>query len=123
MSGQHIYVTKGSYGRAWAVQILDETGSPVDLTGATSVTFSMAPRGGGARKIDDAAAVVGNGTYTLPDGSSQAFTPTDGVVIYQPVAADVDTDGVFQGLISYTLGGPVIDPGRGYVQIHIQPTI
>lgn len=124
MSRPAIYTKVGSRGRAWALQILDETGQPVDLTSATSVTFSMAPRSGGARKVDGQAAEVGDGTYTLPDGSAKAYTPTDGVLIYQPVSADVDTDEVYIGEFTYQLGGkPVIDPGTGYLEIHINPAV
>ena len=121
MSNKTIYLTVGSVGRAWAVQMLDGDGAAVDLTGATSVTFSMTLRGGSTRKVDDAAAVVANGTYTLADGSSQTFTPADGVLIYQPVAGDVDTAGTYEGQFSYQLSGsPVVDPGVGYVTIRIQ---
>jgi len=124
VSNKAIYLTVGSVGRAWAVQLLDQNGSPVDLTGATGATFSMTPRAGGTRKVSAAAAVIGNGTYTLADGSSRTFAPTDGVLIYQPVAADVDTAGVFYGQFSYELpGGPVVDPGLGHVEIRIQPAV
>lgn len=124
MSNKTIYLTVGSVGRAWAVQMLDGDGAAVDLTGATSATFSMTLRGGSTRKVDDAAAVVANGTYTLADGSSQAFTPTDGVLIYQPVAGDVDTAGTFEGQFAYQLAGsPVVDPGAGYVTIRIQDEV
>lgn len=120
-----IYITEGSYGRAWALQLLESDGiTPIDLTGATSPTFSMAARGSTTRKIDGAAAVVANGTYTLPDGSSQAFTPSDGVLIYQPVAGDVDTRGAYEGQFTYQLSGaPVADPGVGYLNIIIQRAV
>jgi len=124
MSDQAIYLTVGSVGRAWAVQMLDETGAAVDLTGAAAATFSMTPRTGGAQKVAAAPAIIGNGTYTLADGSSLTVTPVDGVLIYQPVAADVDTDGNFRGQFSYTIGGgTVVDPGAGYLDIIIQPAV
>ena len=124
MSDQAIYLTVGSVGRAWAVQMLDEAGAAVDLTGASAATFSMTPRTGGAQKVAAATAIIGNGTYTLADGSSRAFAPTDGVLIYQPVAADVDTAGNFRGQFSYTIGGgAVVDPGAGYLDIIIQPAV
>lgn len=123
MSGA-IYLTVGSVGRAWAVQILDSDGKPVDLTDATSATFSMTKRGSATRKIDGATAEVANGTYTLADGSSQSFTPADGVLIYQPVVADADTSGTFIGQFTYQLAGaPVVDPGAGYVYIRIQDEV
>lgn len=119
-----IYITEGSYGRAWALQLLDGDGSALDLTSATSPTFSMTIRGGTTRKVDAETAVVANGTYTLPDGSSQAFTPTDGVLIYQPVAGDVDTPGAYVGQFTYQLSGAaVVDPGVGYVDIFIQEAV
>ena len=124
MSNTAIYLTVGSVGRAWAVQMLDGDGAAIDLTGATSATFSMRQRNSATRKVDDAAAVIANGTYTLADGSSQAFTPADGVLIYQPVAGDVDTAGTFEGQFSYQLSGsPVVDPGAGYVTIRIQDEV
>lgn len=124
MSDQAIYLTVGSVGRAWAVQMLDETGAAVDLTGAAAATFSMTPRTGGAQKVAAAPAIIGNGTYTLPDGSSATYTPTDGVLIYQPVAADVDTAGAFIGQFTYQLSGAtVIDPSAGYLDIIIQPAV
>lgn len=121
MRGATIYTTVGSTGRAWAVQMLDSDGNAVDLTGASGATFSMTARGGSTRKVAAASAVIGNGSYTLPDGSVQAFTPADGVLIYQPAAADVDTAGAFIGQFSYQLAtGTVIDPGAGYIYIIIQ---
>lgn len=124
MSNRTIYLTVGSVGRAWAVQILDGDGNPVDLTNATSATFSMRARNSTTRKVDDAAAAVANGTYTLADGSVRTFAPTDGVLIYQPVAGDVDTAGAFEGQFTYQLAGsPVVDPGAGYVTIRIQDEV
>ena len=76
------------------------------------------------RKVDAQSGEVGNGTYTLPDGSSQSFTPTDGVLIYQPTAGDADTAGEFEGQFTYQLGGkPVVDPGGGYVDIILQTAV
>lgn len=124
MSSAAIYTTVGSIGRAWAVQMLDGDGSAVDLTGATGATFSMTPRAGGTRKVNAAAAVIANGTYTLADGSVRTFAPTDGVLIYQPVAGDVDTAGAFVGQFTYQLSGAtVIDPSAGYLDIIIQPAV
>lgn len=124
MSNPAIYITKGSYGRAWALQLLDGDGSAIDLTSATSPTFSMTLRGGATRKVDGAPAEVGNGTYTLPDGSSQTFAPSDGVLIYQPVAGDVDTAGAYKGQFTYQLlGSPVVDPGAGSLDVIIQPAV
>lgn len=124
MSSAAIYTTVGSIGRAWAVQMLDGDGSAVDLTGATGATFSMTPRAGGTRKVNAAAAVIANGTYTLADGSVRTFAPTDGVLIYQPVAGDVDTAGAFVGQFSYQLAaGAVVDPGAGYIDIFIQSAV
>ena len=113
MSNAAIYLTVGSVGRAWAVQMLDDAGQPINLALASNAAFSMTPRAGGAQKVS-APAIIGNGTYTLPDGSSATYTPADGVLIYQPVAADVDTAGIFRGQFSYDMpAGPVIDPGAG----------
>lgn len=123
MSNAAIYLTVGSVGRAWAVQLLDDAGAPVDLTLASNAAFSMTPRAGGAQKVS-APAIIGNGTYTLPDGSSASYTPADGVLIYQPVAADADTAGAFQGQFSYDMpAGPVVDPGAGYLDIIIQAAV
>lgn len=124
MSNAAIYLTVGSVGRAWAAQLLDDAGVPVNLTLASNATFSMTPRAGGAQKIVAATAIIGNGTYTLPDGSTATYTPADGVLIYQPAAADADTAGNFQGQFSYDMpAGPVVDPGAGYLDIIIQAAV
>lgn len=124
MNYARICQTVGSIGRAWGVQLLDDAGQPVDLTGASNVTFSMALRNSTTRKVAAKSGLVANGTYTFPDGSSQTLDPTDGVVIYQPVAADVDTAGEYIGQFAYEIGGlPVIDPGCGYVEIELQAAV
>ncbi|WP_347311353.1 hypothetical protein [Defluviimonas sp. SAOS-178_SWC] len=124
MSRPALYVTQGSYGEAWVFQALDEMGEKVDLTDATAAFFSMRLRATGAVKFSRKTAEVGNGTYTLPDGSIRSFTPADGVLIYRPNAGDSDADvpGAFEGLFEYTLpAGPVRKPGLGYLDINIQP--
>ena len=124
MSNPIILATVGSVGRAWALQILDGNGSPLDLTGMTSPLFSMSLRGSTTRKVDGQAAIIANGTYTLPDGSSATYAPTDGVLIYQPVAADVDTEGEYLGQFTYQVSGSnVIDPGYGYLRVILQRAI
>lgn len=119
-----VFVTVGSIGRAWAFQFRDSNGQPLNFSQATNVRFSMSPRGSTTRKVNDQTAVVGNGSFTLPDGSVATFTPTDGVLIYQPVAQDVDTAEVFLGQFTYLLAGStVVDPGYLYCKINIQAAI
>lgn len=118
---QAIHVKVGSWGRAWAVQIMTEAGFPVDLTNSSNARFSMGPLGGGARTIDDQPAIIASGSFTLPDGSVQMFAATDGVLIYQPTPADTAASGTYEGQFSYsTPSGPVIEPGSGYVTIIVQ---
>ncbi|PQV52903.1 hypothetical protein LX70_04009 [Defluviimonas denitrificans] len=124
MNYARICQTVGSYGHAWGVQLLDEAGKPVPLNGVSNVKFSMKLRNGTVRKVDNADGLVANGTYTFEDGSSQTLGPTDGILIYQPVAADVDTEGDYIGQFTYDLAGkPVIKPGCGYVEIELQAAV
>lgn len=123
MSRPGIYITQGSYGEAWAIQILDGLGQPVDLTDATGILFSMRLRSSGVVHISDQPAEVAIGTYTLPDGSVQTFAATDGVLVYRPKSADGDADvaGAFEAMFRYSLPtGSVGKPGLGYLNIHIQ---
>jgi hypothetical protein len=124
LSNPAVFITVGSIGDAWAFRFFDTSGRPQDFTGVTGVRFSARFRGSTVGKVVDQAAEVGNGTYTLPDGSSQTFTPADGVLIYQPSAQDADTDGQLIGQFAFQKGGkPVINPGLGYVEIIIQAAV
>lgn len=59
-----------------------------DLTGAT-ITFSMVNAATGVSKVDAQSATGGTG----------------GSAVYQPVAADVDTPGIYHGFFVHTSGG------------------
>ena len=123
MSGRKIWTKQGAYGRWWGIQLFDEYGNPVDLTNGTNVRFSMWERSGSPTIISDKPGIVANGSYALPDGSVQAFTPTDGVLLYQPSSADGDADtvGFYRAVFSYDLPtGKVVDPGSGYLEITIE---
>ena len=125
MSQQTLYLTQFSTHPAWFMQLLDGNGEAVDLTLATNATFSMTPRAGGARKVDNQAAVIADGTYKVLNGDDLIVTPVDGWIIYTPVAADVDTAGSFEGQprVDFPSTAPYISPADGYVQIEIQPAI
>ncbi len=85
-------------------------GERVDLTSATSPKFYMRPRDGGARKIDGATAVIANGSYNIAgDGvGTVTLAPTDGVVIYDWTAANLDTVGWFDTTAEVTLGAKLL---------------
>ena len=60
--------------------VLSSGGTPVDLTGATGVTFIMKAAQGNTVKVNSAAVIV---------------TPTGGVVRYDWLAVDTDTPGSY----------------------------
>lgn len=93
--------------------LMDDTGDPVDLAGAT-VKFRMIPIGGGDPKVDAAAANDQNGNGS--DGSK-------GDVSYAWSAADTDTDGLFLGswVVTFTGGAVQTFPNGGYVLVRITP--
>lgn len=57
------------------------------LVTATGVTFSLRDQSAGTVFIDDATAVIANGTYDI-NGVSTVLTPADGVVFYPWGPAD-----------------------------------
>lgn len=67
----------------------EETEAVVDLTTATSVTFSMRVAGGGAVKVNKQAADI------APD-------PTTGEVTYEWDATDLDTVGEYEAEVEVT---------------------
>ena len=60
----------------------------IDLTTATSVTFSARDKTTTEVFIDDAAGSVANGIYRI-NGVQTTLTPADGVLIYDWAPADV----------------------------------
>jgi hypothetical protein len=83
----------------------DSTGAIVDLTTAVSAKFIMNTPGGDTAKVDATATI--------------SATPTDGVVSYTWLAADVDTAARYVGEIEVTWAGPLTTtyPAAGYLDI------
>lgn len=75
---------------------------------ASSPTFSMAPVAGGARVIDEAAATIANGPYTIHTANgpqSVTYTQADGVLIYAWAAGELDAPGEYETEFGVTIGG------------------
>lgn len=124
MIGNRIDIIRGTTALTFLVQIVDADGDPVDLTGASSITFSMRERGAAVRKVDDVAAFVANGTYTFPDGSTATYTPADGVLGYAPTDQDVDTAGLYDARWQATVNGKILKgPSADFLLIAIKADV
>lgn len=124
MIGNRIDIIRGTTALTFLVQIVDADGDPVDLTGASNITFSMRERGAAARKVDDVAAFVASGTYTFPDGSTATYTPADGVLGYAPTDQDVDTAGLYDARWQATVNGKILKgPSADFLLIAIKADV
>lgn len=96
----------------------------IDLTGVTSVKFSMKKQQGTAIKINAATAQVANGTYTI-DGVSTVLTPVNGVVFYPWTLADLDTPGIYDAefKVTFANGKNSVNPSYGRKKIIISDAI
>lgn len=84
---------------------LQQNGTPIDLTTATEVTFAMRDRSTRVLKVDAAASII---------------SAAAGTVSYQWVAADVDTEGIYDAewQIAWLAGKQTI-PSDGFDLINI----
>lgn len=92
------------------------------LEDAVSVSFSARDKSGDVVFIDNQAAVIANGTYSIA-GQDQTFSPADGVVFYQWQEADVTTErAACEGLFHITWPGPLqqTQPADGYIAFRIR---
>lgn len=84
------------------IYIVDENDTAVDITGATSVSFSMAAPG------SDTA--VASGSCTVVDASA-------GHVRYSWGAGETDTPGTYYGQVSVTFSGGIRHTRRFVIEI------
>lgn len=92
------------------------------LEDAVSVSFSGRDKSGDVVFIDNQAAVIANGTYTI-GGVEQTFTLADGVVFYQWQDADVVSErAACEGLFHITWPGPLqqTQPSDGFISFRIR---
>lgn len=94
------------------VEFTDDTGTAVNLTGASGVYFNMRLVGStGTPKVNRAAANV--------------TTAASGLAEYRWTSGDTDTPGVYEGEfeIEWTSGVYETHPNNGYIQITITDDI
>lgn len=94
---------------ALTVEVTDENGAPIDLTGATAKFFMKDPRS--TLKVNGAAA-------TITDAAN-------GKAQYAWAPGDTDTDGEFYGEFEFTLasGRRLTAPSDGYIRIVVRPDL
>ncbi|MCV2870624.1 hypothetical protein OEW28_18585 [Defluviimonas sp. WL0002] len=82
------------------IQLTDRHGRSIDLTGATNARVSLRAAGAsGTPKVNGKPAAIADGIYSVPGQGSVTLSPVDGVIVWQPVAADIDEPGTFEGLV------------------------
>src|ERR1700733_2872580 len=103
-------VNQGDTEPVFAQQILDSTGSPVNLTGATVQLI--------LRSLTQSAPLTLTGTVSSP-------TPTAGIVQWEPSTADTAIPGDYQGKwqITYADGAVQSYPTDGYIWVRIEPNV
>lgn len=105
------YIKVGNTGPDLQVELLDEDGNPVDITGYTSIKFNMRDKKTGTVKVDAVAA----GEVTL----------NPGVIKYVWKAADTVTAGEYEGEFEVVMGSTqkFSFPNKGYIKILISESI
>lgn len=91
------------------------------LADALGVTFSLRDEKTQALVIDDQAAVIANGTYTV-NGQSVAYIPADGVVFYPWAVPDTAVERPScMGLFHINWPGNLQEsmPSQGYIPVVI----
>ena len=103
------YLVQGDTGRQITDQLLDGTGTPVDLTaGSPSVKYLLYAPGAAAAKVSAAATIV---------------TPATGIVRYTYLVGDIDTHADMMEEWQVTTGSNVVtypEPGPHKVRIREQ---
>ena len=103
-----VYMKKGDRLPLLRAQLTGADGVAIDLT-ASTVTFRMKPRNGGALKVNTTANVV---------------DAVNGIVQYGWAAGDTDTEGIFDGEFVTSTGGLLETmPSSGYVVISVEPVL
>ncbi|MFN3577494.1 MAG: hypothetical protein ACK4TJ_11010 [Tabrizicola sp.] len=95
----------------------------IDLSLATAVTFSLRDEAAKAVFVDNAPAIVANGSYRI-DGKLVTLSPEDGVVFYAWTGEDTAVErrscmGLFH--IQWPGGLQETWPSKGYIPVEIGP--
>lgn len=87
------------------VQISDDAGYPLDLTGVTSVRFAMRAAGATTNKVDAVA---------------QVYDALNGLCRYDLLTTDTDTAGIYSAEFKLTTpDGPQTYPRQGVIRVVI----
>ena len=107
----NLFVKSGDTLPAVITSLSDATGSPIDLTTALSVTFSMA--------------LEGSADLTVASASAEFVgARTTGVVQYPWGAGDTDVPGLYEAAFTVTWpGGNQTFPSEGAISVLIQPNV
>lgn len=93
-----------------AVTLEDSNGDPVDLSGVSSVTFSMSEVEAGTAKVVAQTALI--------------VSATEGKVAYQWQAGDTDTEGLYKAEFNVVFtGAPGTVPNGNYLLVRIIPHV
>ena len=105
------YLKVGNTGPDLQVKLLDDDGDAIDITGYSSIKFSMRTKRTGIVVIDDVAAVE--------------VSTNPGIIKYEWKVADIVTAGEYEGEfeVVLSLGQIVCFPNRGYIKILIAESI
>lgn len=105
------YIKVGNTGPDLQVELLDEDGDVIDITGYSTIKFSMRNKRTGTTVIDGVAAVE--------------VTVNPGVIKYEWVAADTATPGEYEGEFEVVLGSTqkISFPNKGFISILISESI
>lgn len=105
------YLKVGNTGPDLQVELLDDDGNAIDITGYSSIKFSMRAKRTGTVIIDSTAATE--------------ISTNPGIIKYEWQAADTVTAGEYEGEfeVVLVLGQIVCFPNRGYIKILIAESI
>ena len=113
------YIKQGNTAPALLRQMRDDTGAPVNLTGAT-VDFSLA-KVAGPVILSRVAATVWSGPVTLENGITITVTPVDGWMRFSWPAGGIVAAGTYHAEFNATWPGGVLEtvPNVGYEVVHV----
>lgn len=105
------YIKVGNTAPDLQVELLDDDGDPINISGYSSIKFSMRNQKSGTVIVDDAAATE--------------ISTNPGIIKYEWEAVDTATAGVYEGEFKVVLiSGQIITfPNNGYILILISESI
>jgi len=117
------YIKQGNTSPALLRQMLDDTGTKVNLTGAT-VDFSLA-KVAGPVVLSRVAAQVWSGPATLSNGTTITVTPVDGWMRFAWPPGGIAEAGAYNAEFNATLPGGTLEtvPNSGYELVHVGKTL